>query len=274
MRASNCKVATLFGCFSMSVAITAMYFITARPEPRVPVASVSDLHDTVMDKTEDFAVEERVLGYSETGRPINAYMVGSGEVCLLFFGGIHGNETGTVELLRVFVEHLRTESTLVSASKKLMIVPLLNPDGYFERQDKLNANGVNINRNFETSDWTQYQDGGTFAGETPFSENESLLIKKAVEDCRPVAMLAFHSQGALISPESNRSSIELARWYAEKTGYVYFDEWNYAGTATRWFVETTGYSAITVELPTRDQSDWETQRAALLEFISDQVLRN
>lgn len=262
MCAPSRKTAIWVIFFSASLAIIAVYFITSRSEHRMPVASVSDAGS--------FAVEERVLGYSEKGRPINAYVVGRGEVCLILFGGIHGNETGTVELLYRFLERLRGEPTLVSASKKLMIVPSLNPDGYFDRQDNLNANGVNLNRNFETKDWTKYQDNGTFAGEKPFSENESMIIKKAVEDCQPIAMLAFHSQGSLISPESNRSSTDLARWYAEKTGYAYFDEWKYAGTATRWFVESTGYSAITIELPAHDQSDWETQSPALLEFISDE----
>lgn len=215
---------------------------------------------------------QKNIGYSEKGRPIVAYQIGDGDNCFFLFGGIHGNEKATTDLLNRFLDEVLADPGLVSPSKKLLIAPLVNPDGYYDRVDNLNANGVNLNRNFETMDWEPYQDSGTYAGNTPFSEAESRVIKKLVEDCQPVAMLAFHSQGALISPESNGESIQLAKWYADKTGYQYFDQWEYAGTATQWFVESTSFAAITVELPAHDQNDWETQNRALLELISDKLL--
>ncbi len=82
-------------------------------------------------------------------------------------------------------------------------------------------------------------------------------------------MIAFHSQGGIVSPEYTEGSVQLAKWYAQKTGYGYFDEWDYAGTATRWFEETTSNPAITVELTNHVDNDWDINRSALLELISE-----
>jgi len=81
-------------------------------------------------------------------------------------------------------------------------------------------------------------------------------------------MISFHSHGDLVSPEAGDASVGLAKWYAEKTGYVYFEDWDYPGTATKWFVETTNKPAITVEISQDLQSDWEINKGALLELIS------
>lgn len=213
-------------------------------------------------------VVERAFGQTTLGRDITGYEIGAGDECLLFFGGIHGTEKGTVTLMEQLVDEIKAHPDIVPAGKRLVIIPLTNPDGYFDREDKLNANGVNLNRNFATDDWVvQEGDEETYAGEEPFSEVESRIVREVTNQCDPSMMIAFHSQGALVSPESNESSLALAEWYAAHTGYEYFDEWDYAGTATRWFVETTGKAAITVELTNHVDSDWEMNKPALLEII-------
>jgi hypothetical protein len=214
------------------------------------------------------SIEKKVFGYSETGKAIEGYEIGSGADCLFLFAAIHGNEMGTAALLNQLVLEIALNPKLVSETKKLIIIPVANPDGYYDRTDNLNANGVNINLNFGTSDWQSYGPEGNFAGLAPFSENESQVIKQVVEQYHPSAMISFHSHGNLTSPEVGESSAELAKWYAEKTGYVYFGIWDYPGTATKWFVETFNKPAITVEISQDLQSDWEINKGALLELIS------
>ena len=218
--------------------------------------------------SEPVFLQERLLGVSTGGRQILGYEVGSGDECLLFFGGIHGNERGTVALMERFLHELENHPQLVPADKRLMIIPLVNPDGYDDRDDKLNANAVNLNRNFLTDDWIRQEgDEETYAGEAPFSEVETRILRDVANTCDPTIMIAFHSKGALVSPEFNDASIRLADWYAVHTGYEFFDEWDYAGTATRWFVETTDQAAITVELTNHEDSDWKINRRALLELL-------
>lgn len=215
-------------------------------------------------------IKKQFFGYSTTGRDIYGYEIGSGEEVVLLFGAIHGNEKSTTDLLNTFVEEIQANPERVSQSKKIVVIPLLNPDGYYERSDNLNINSVNLNRNFGTKEWSPYAQGVS-AGSEPFSEKESVVIQEVVETYQPDMMIAFHSQGALVSPEEDLASVALARWYAGKTGYAYYDEWSYLGTATLWFQETLQKPAITVELPNHTQSDWGVNKDALWELISSQT---
>ena len=94
------------------------------------------------------------------------------------------------------------------------------------------------------------------------------MLKKVVEEYKPNLMIAYHSHGALVSPEASEVSIAWSTWYAQKTGYKYFDEWDYPGTATKWFEEAIGKPAITVELSQDLQSDWDKNKEALFALIA------
>ncbi len=213
-------------------------------------------------------VQEKNFGLSTKGRNIQGYEIGSGEETLLLFSALHGDEKNTADLLNAFVETVKEDPSLVHESKKLIVIPVANPDGYYEPLKNLNANEVNLNRNFDTDGWKQYPAKGVFGGLKPFSEPESRVIQNVVQTYKPGLVIAFHSQGGLVSPEENTSSIDLAKWYVSKTGYSYFDGWNYPGTATGWFADTAQRPAITVELSNHEQSDWEKNRGALLALIS------
>ncbi len=230
--------------------------------------------ETTTTTTKGF-VEKKTFGYAETGRAIEGFDIGNGEDVLLFFGSIHGNEMGTADLLNRLVETVSSNTNLVNSSKRIVVIPILNPDGYYDRVDKLNSNGVNLNLNFATSDWQQYgPDSGDYAGSQPFSEAESRVLKRIVEEYKPNVMISFHSQGYLVNPEyGHQPSIDLAKWYSEKTGYTYFNDesWDYPGTATKWFMETTGNAAITVELTSHSESDWDINKNALIELISTEI---
>ena len=218
-------------------------------------------------------VQQKVFGNSVTGRPIDGYEIGTGSEVLLFLGSIHGNEMGTTDLLNRFVSEIQANPKLLADNKKLVVIPIVNPDGYYDRVDKLNANEVNLNINFDTTGWQRYGPSGTSAGEQPFSEPESRVIREVVEKYQPTAMFAYHAQGSLVSPEFYPKSIVLAQWYANNTGYAYYDEWDYAGTATKWFIEKTGYPAITIELKEYLKSDWLINKPALLKIISsDEII--
>ncbi|KKR18290.1 MAG: Peptidase M14, carboxypeptidase A [candidate division CPR2 bacterium GW2011_GWC1_41_48] len=238
------------------------------PTP-IPIPSTSIVEEEATPKENVF--RKVAFGYSIKGKPIEGYEIGSGDDCLFMFGSIHGNEMGTTDLLNKLVAEIRAKPNLVGEKMKLIVLPIANPDGYYDRTDKLNANLVNLNLNFATTDWQQYGGEGTFAGEKPFSEPESRVIKEIVEKYKPRRMISYHAKGGIVNPEYNHeSSLALSLWYAEMTGYKYYGDgdWDFSGTATRWFKETTGNAALTVELSELLASDWEINRDALLELIS------
>ena len=233
-----------------------------------PVSGSSSLTSNIVFEPDIPFIQNKIFGYSTKGKPIEGYEIGSGTNTLLLFGAIHGNEMGTADLLNQLIETIKGDPELVAKNKKLIIIPIANPDGYYDRTDKYNANGVNLNLNFDTSGWRLYGPDGYYAGPRPFSEVESQVLKKVVEEYYPSMMIAFHARGALVSPEAGKESQALARWYAQKTGYDYYTDWDYFGTATRWFKETKGHPAITVELTSYLESDWAINKKALLELIS------
>lgn len=221
----------------------------------------------------DLAQVPITLGYSEHGRPIGGHVIGDGEYCVFLLGAIHGGrERGGEDLLERFLEDYFEYPRLVHPDKRLIAIPLANPDGYETRTDKLNANEVNLNRNFLTTDWLQGQYGtDKYAGNQPFSESASRIIRDVAAGCTDGAMVAFHARGDLVNPESSERSAALAKWYAEKSGYGYFEGWHYAGTATRWFEETTGNPAVTVEMTDYTTIDWDMNKDALTELLSGDV---
>ena len=153
----------------------------------------------LQEEQERRKIEKKTFGYSAKGRPIEGYEIGSGANTLLLFGSIHGNEMGTADLLNRFVEEIKANPDVISKTKKLIVVPIVNPDGYYDRIDKLNANEVNLNLNFSTSDWQEYGVEGAWAGPQPFSESESLVIKKLVEQYTPSVMIAYHARGVFVT---------------------------------------------------------------------------
>ncbi len=237
----------------------------------IPDADVNTSSDTPSgEETSESFAKTRTFGVSEKGREIEGYELGTGSECLLFFGGIHGNEKGTVVLLEQLADEVIAKPELVAPTKRVVIIPLLNPDGYSEGIYRDNTNGVNLNRNFLTTGWTANPDTTTFAGLQPFSEAESSVLRDVVEECQPSLMLAFHSQGGVVSPELGKDSMALAEWYIAKTGYAYYNDWDYPGTATKWFTETTGKPALTVEITNHIESDWEINQDALLQLINSE----
>lgn len=238
---------------------------TSQPEIATPVQAKTVTIETGVNETQ--FVQQKTYGHSTKGRSITGYEFGSGERVLFLFGAIHGNEKGTATLMNELVKELIAQPTLVASGTKVVILPLTNPDGYLDREDKLNSNEVNLNRNFSTTDWDVYGEADA-AGATPFSEVETRLLKQVVEELKPTMMLAFHAQGALVTPEFDPKSEALAKWYAKETGYDYFTDWDFAGTATKWFSESFQKAAITIELTEYEKSDWEMNKQALLKLVS------
>jgi hypothetical protein len=238
-----------------------------KPAPKV----VQEEKKTVVEtaKKEIDQSQKIVFGTSVEGKPINGYVFGTGSDTTLMFGAIHGNEMGTADLLDMLSDYLKSNPESISKDKRVVIIPILNPDGYYDRVDKVNADDVNLNLNFQTSDWAMYGKEGQYAGPEPWSEPESRVIKAVVEKYLPNRMISYHSNGSLVNPEFLESSQELAWWYAVESGYYYFADpsWDYSGTATKWFEETYKKPAITIELNDHLLGDWGMNKKPMLELL-------
>lgn len=110
---------------------------------------------------------------------------------LLFIAGVHGNEIEGVWLL----EHVRSlwEKHPPQSKFNLLFIPELNPDGVAIKT-RLNANGVDLNRNLPTKDWTAEILNPKYPpGKSAASEPENKVLIKLIEERKPKAILSCHS---------------------------------------------------------------------------------
>src|SRR5215813_13140433 len=92
-------------------------------------------------------------GSSAEGRAIEAYRLGHGPLTVVIVGGIHGAyEINTSWLVWEFLHAFEDDPEAVPDNLTLVFVPEANPDG-LANETRLLADGVDLNRNWPTSDW-------------------------------------------------------------------------------------------------------------------------
>jgi protein MpaA len=131
------------------------------------------------------------LGKTVKGRDITAMIYGTGEKRVLVFGGIHGDEQNTSVLARSLAVHINTET--LPQNLTVIIVPDSNPDGLLAAT-RVNANGVDINRNFPSKTWrADYTEQRRFPGTQPSSEPETRAILDLLEHYPPHMVVTLHA---------------------------------------------------------------------------------
>lgn len=109
---------------------------------------------------------------------------------IIYISGIHGHErnaqSGDYMFFKDLIENHSTNGALnkIWQNADFKVIPTSNPWGY-NFSYRVNANGVDLNRNFESSEWT-YVDketgGNNYSGETANSEIETQIIEKFLSD--------------------------------------------------------------------------------------------
>jgi N-acetylmuramoyl-L-alanine amidase len=186
------------------------------------------------------ADRSETIGTSADGRPIRAQLVGSkrAPVKLLVVGSIHGNEPAG----RAVTDRLRRSRP--PRGTALWIVDDANPDGS-AREDRHNAHGVDLNRNFPYR-W-QPQDGVYASGPGPASEPETQALQRFIERERPRVTLWYHQALRMVVRADGDPALE--RLYSRRSGLPRRSLPPYHGTATSWQNnEFEGDSAFVVEL--------------------------
>ena len=217
------------------------------------------------------------IGQSVQGRNIYAYSFGTGSKKIVFFGSIHGSESNTQATLNYLISDLENNSSKIPTDKTVIVIPTVNPDGIANRS-RFNANGVDINRNFNTPGWTAgtylqtnyYPTGG---GTEPFSEPESRIIRDFIIQQHPYLTITYHSAAGYVIPSNTTLGTTLGRQYAQLTGYQYVapgttDAFSYEinGTFEEW-AEIQGYNDMVVELSSASSSQFTQNQKAMWTMI-------
>jgi murein peptide amidase A len=117
---------------------------------------------------------------------------------ILVFSLIHGDEFPSGSVARSWMERLTT----IEPRNHWRVVPVLNPDGVKNRT-RVNANGVDLNRNFPTEDWDEKalhywetktkKDKRRYPGPTGNSEQETRCAIAHIDDFNPDLILSIHT---------------------------------------------------------------------------------
>ena len=135
--------------------------------------------------------EEVVLGQSVQGRDLVMTILRGGPESLLIIGGVHGNEQTSVDVASGLLELLRDQPEL-ARGKTVAIFPNSNPDGY-ARNSRYNANRIDVNRNFDATNFKPAMQAGLRSGTAPLTEPESRAIVRAIEMIDPKLLISIHS---------------------------------------------------------------------------------
>jgi protein MpaA len=173
--------------------------------------------------------DARTIGRSTAGRRIAVERVGGATARrkVLVVGCIHGTECAGIKVARM----LPAGCPLPYADVR--VVPNLNPDGY-PRKSRLNARGVDLNRNFGAG-WRPIGRAGDLqhSGSHPFSEPETRAARRLIEAYRPDVTIWFHQQAEPLV-RAWGSSVPVARRYAAMAGLPFRRMPWMAGTAPNW----------------------------------------
>lgn len=236
-------------------------------------------YDIVQDKAWSFTTRTichttSVIGYSRQGRPIIAYYFGGGSQTVLYIGSIHGNEYSTKYLMDAWIDELESNAGSIPAGRRIVVVPLLNPDGA-ANSSRYNAAGVDLNRNFPTADWqkdiysttNQPVPGG--GGATPLSEPESVAIANLSSSLQPILTMSFHGAAGYAIANLATGSEALAAKYSQMTGYRNMTgvtgafSYPITGTYDDWLREGYGLKSVLIELSSNTYSEFSRNKAAL-----------
>lgn len=136
--------------------------------------------------------------FAETalGLPIIGFRFGNTGPKVLILGGVHGDEWEGVAAAKCLLGHFLESFTY---KLQLTLVAEFNVDGILKNQRK-NANGVDLNRNLPTTDWTaNVGEERYFPGQEPNSESENQGLVRWLDEHKPRIVYSLHSWKPLLN---------------------------------------------------------------------------
>lgn len=210
----------------------------------------------------------KVLGTTVKGRKIVAYYRGWSHTTqrrtLLVLGQMHGDEKAGLRTAEWVRRHVRP-----TRGSEIWVVPTMNPDGN-ARGTRVNARGVDLNRNWGTTGWTSQGKGTrTWGGPRRVSERETQAMKAFLDRYRPDYIASIHQPFGVIARNDKDRAWE--RRLSKNLGLpirevgVGTPSRQVSPTLTGWYNRYHGKSgtATTIEFAARVSDGWAGRHAAL-----------
>ena len=215
------------------------------------------------------------------------------KIKVMVVGGIHGDELSSSALALNWIK-LATQSSTNQAPNNAIsntpasfvggihwrFIPMLNPDGLTAQPAKrVNAHGVDLNRNFPTPNWARdakvyweqktKKDPRRWPGPEPLSEPESKFLHDGMASFKPNLIVSIHAPyGVLDFDGPTVPPSKLGRLYLDQVGIFPGSLGNYGGVHK-------GMPVVTIELPNAQRTplDSETRQmwVDLLRWMGEKV---
>lgn len=215
------------------------------------------------------------IGTSVHSRSITAYQFGSGANPIVYMGAMHGNEANSRAVMMDWFNELNANPGRLPG-RSLVVIPAVSPDG-LASGSRLNANGVDLNRNFPAADWKSVVTSpdnpqpSPAGGPHPLSEPESRAVASYIQRVQPRVVFSFHSAAAVVEANEAGDSISIASTYASKARYRAVPKsqsapvfkYDTTGAMEDWMRDRLGRPAIVVELLSKTANEFSRNRDAL-----------
>lgn len=218
-----------------------------RLSPRLPGISTTACQQSGLQPTGALSRK----GFPILMRNIPAGKPGKDAVRILLLGGIHGDELTAAAIVFNWMQWMQTGT---AQQFHWNVVPVANPDGMLAaKPQRVNANGVDLNRNFPTPDWdkdaAKYwarvtgSDPRRFPGRSPLSEPETRWLNEEIERFHPHVIVSVHAPfGVLDFDGPAPAPRRFGRLYFNRVGVYPGSLGNYGGLHKN-------VPVITIELP-------------------------
>ncbi|MBX2987680.1 MAG: DUF2817 domain-containing protein [Bdellovibrionaceae bacterium] len=166
-----------------------------------------------------------------------------GEAPMLFIGGVHGDEPEGVRLAEDLLVWIQGAVKLRRKLHPWILIPNINPDG-FKAKQRTNGRGVDLNRNFPSSDWSPEAKAPRYhPGPAPASEPEVQALVALIAAVKPKLIVHFHSWEPCVV-YSGASGKPWAEKIARGTGYEAREDIGYPTPGS-----LGQYGALTLQIP-------------------------
>ena len=143
----------------------------------------------------------RIVGTSVQRLPILSFVLGQGPDVTFVLATIHGNEPAGTPLVRRLGKYLQQQPHLMKG-RRVVLLAVANPDGMAHRS-RVNANGVDLNRNFPSANRVNER----AAGASALSEPEARVIKQLIDQYSPDRIVSIHQPLACIDYDGPATNI-------------------------------------------------------------------
>lgn len=183
---------------------------------------------------------------------------------VLVVGGIHGDELSSAALALHWLRFAAQEQVEMPQPVHWRFVPALNPDGMLAQPPKrMNARGVDLNRNFPTPNWDRdaavywqkrtNKDPRRYPGPKPLSEPESKFLHDQMQGFKPHLIVSIHAPyGVLDFDGPSVPPSRLGRLYLDQVGIFPGSLGNYGGIHK-------GVPVVTIELPNAQRTPLDAE---------------